>query len=361
MYRYEIEVTNTALLTTSLSVDVHVDESPPEDGVVYEGLDDQTDVDYTSDSHINVHWHGFLDHESGIESYRVTLATRCVQKHEMTSLQNFTGYIQYKNTTFTSTQFEVQAQGKYFVTVLAFNRAMEPSSAICSDGFTKSDSSPKITNVTLSKARTTNHTVCYNNDIWLISAKLTRTNITGVSSCSIPCTDTTNGFELNLLPLDNSTAETFDVCSLKNIHQFYLPIDTIRLSWSFSENIVPLDAVYVGFGSTSLSVDSPDLQDFQSVHNHTFFKQRHLGFSTGTEFFIFIKAVNKAGLSSTATLGPIVIDETSPICPSSLQTTQNGSHLAINLNQNTFTDDEQQEQVSLISYRIGEYIMFLEH
>ncbi|OWF42246.1 Hemicentin-1 [Mizuhopecten yessoensis] len=352
MYRYEIEVTNAALLTTSLSVDVHVDESPPEDGVVYEGTDDQADVDYTSGSYIHVHWHGFLDHESGIEFYRVALATRCAQKHEMTSLQNFTGHIQYKNTTLTSTQFEIQTEGKYFVTVLAFNRAMEPSSAICSDGFRKSDSPPEITDVTLSQARASKHTVCYNHDIWLISAKLTRTNITGVSSCSVPCTDTTNGFELNLLSLENSTTETFDVCSLTNLHQFYLPIDTIRLTWSFLENIIPLDAVYVGFGSTSLSADSPDLQDFQSVQNHSFFKQRHLGFTTGTEFYIFIKALNKAGLSSTALFGPVVIDESSPICPSSLQTSQNGSHLVINLNQNTFTDDEQQEQVSLISYRI---------
>ncbi|XP_033730988.1 uncharacterized protein LOC117320520 [Pecten maximus] len=351
-YYYKIEVTNTALLTTSVVVDVDVDESPPADGVVYEGLDGQTDIDYISESRISVHWHGFIDHESGIEFYKVAVATRCLQKNEIVSSGNLTGHIQYKNTTSTSTQFDIQAQGKYFVTVIAFNRAMEPSSAVCSDGFTKNDSPPEITNVTLSNARTRKHKVCYNGDIWLISDKLTRTNITGASLCSHPCTDTTNGFKLELLPLEYNQSYNTNACSMTNLHHFYLPVDSIRLSWTFLNNNIPISTTYVGFGSTILSADFPDLQNFESVHQNTFFGQQHIGFTTGTEFYIFIKAVNKAGISTTATFGPLVIDESAPICPLSVPLYQNGSHVVANLHRNMFTDAEQREDVSSIVYRI---------
>ncbi|XP_069118476.1 uncharacterized protein [Argopecten irradians] len=351
-YRYVIEATNTALLTTSISVDVYVDESPPEDGVIYEGLEGQPDIDYTSDSHISVHWHGFIDHESGIEFYRVALAKTCVQNTDMISFHNFSKTVQFQNTTLSSIQFQVQSLGKYFVTVVAFNRAMEPSSAICSDGFTKIGSPPEIANVRLTNAQTKRHTVCYNGDIWLISAKLTRTNITAETPCPKPCTDTSNGFQLGLLPQDYTQKYSRSACSTISLHHFYLPVDSIRLSWTFVDDNTPISTVHIGFGSTILSVDFPDLQGFETVHQHTFFRRHHLGFTTGTEFYIFIKATNKAGLSTTAIFGPVVIDESPPTCPSSVSFHHNSSHVIANLNDIMFTDTEQREDISYLTYRI---------
>ncbi|XP_069118470.1 uncharacterized protein [Argopecten irradians] len=351
-YRYVIEATNTALLTTSISVDVYVDESPPEDGVIYEGLEGQPDIDYTSDSHISVHWHGFIDHESGIEFYRVALAKTCVQKIDMISFHNFSKTVQFQNTTLSSIQFELQAVGKYYITVIAFNRAMEPSSAICSDGFTKIDSPPEITNVRLTNAQTYRHTVCYNGDIWFISAKLTRTNVTAETPCPKPCTDTSNGVQLSLLPQDYTQKYSTRTCSTTSLQYFYLPVDSIRLSWTFVDDNTPISTVHIGFGSTILSVDFPDLQGFETIHQHTFFRRHHLGFTTGTEFYIFIKATNKAGLSTTAIFGPVVIDESSPTCPSSVSFHQNSSHVIANLNDVMFTDTEQREDISYLTYRI---------
>lgn len=41
------------------------------------------------------------------------------------------------------------SSGKYFITVVAFNNAMDPSMAVCSDGVTYSITSPEISHVSV--------------------------------------------------------------------------------------------------------------------------------------------------------------------------------------------------------------------
>lgn len=354
MYRYEIEVTNTALLTTTQFVDIQVDESPPESGVVFEGSDDFADIDFTSDTHINVRWHGFIDHESGVAMYTVALAPTCITQDKMAAFETLTEDAQVINTTLTSAQFAVTDPGKYFVTVLAFNRAMEPSRAVCSDGFSKVNSLPRLKDVTLLNSKTTEHTVCYNRDVWLITDTLTRQNVTGMSPCVHPCLDTTGAYDVTVLP-EKHVYDTLDTCSPAQLKYVYLPTDTIRLSWTFQNDDTPIDAVYVGFGSNKLSADSPDLQDFEQLVHQTSFRRHHLGFNTGTEFYIFIKSVNKAGLYTTIPFGPVVIDESPPVCPTTVTTRQNETHVILDLDENTFTDEEQREDISSILYRISKY------
>ncbi|XP_052788796.1 uncharacterized protein LOC128223559 [Mya arenaria] len=86
-YYFTIKVTNMAGLSTMGHIDVLVDDSPPSEGVVFEGPEDNYDIDYTSDVSILVHWHGFIDHESGIKLFRVGLSDRCLSTQD---LYNFT-------------------------------------------------------------------------------------------------------------------------------------------------------------------------------------------------------------------------------------------------------------------------------
>jgi len=47
----------------------------------------------------------------------------------------------------------VIAEGKYFITVVAFNRALEPSVPVCSDGVTVDTSKPYVKEVVLENVR----------------------------------------------------------------------------------------------------------------------------------------------------------------------------------------------------------------
>ena len=92
-YRVTVAVTNSASLTTTITVDILLDESPPTVGVVWEGLgddDEQAETDFTSSPVVHVRWHGFQDHESSILLYRVLLAERCMTGLELEEANNAT-------------------------------------------------------------------------------------------------------------------------------------------------------------------------------------------------------------------------------------------------------------------------------
>ena len=91
-YYVTLTATNTASLSTTTTVDILLDESPPTVGVVWEGLSDdgQAEMDFTSNPVVHVRWHGFQDHESGISLYRVLLAERCMTGAEMEEAANVT-------------------------------------------------------------------------------------------------------------------------------------------------------------------------------------------------------------------------------------------------------------------------------
>jgi len=79
-YFVTIKVINTAYLVAIEHIDILVDESPPEVGIVLEGPMGSPDIDYTDD--ITVYWHGFIDHESGIQLYRIAIGRECMHNLE---------------------------------------------------------------------------------------------------------------------------------------------------------------------------------------------------------------------------------------------------------------------------------------
>lgn len=70
--------TNNAGLRSVQHLEVLVDESPPVNGTVKEGLPGESDVDFTSTERIPINWNGFIDHESGISHYEIFLGKTCL-------------------------------------------------------------------------------------------------------------------------------------------------------------------------------------------------------------------------------------------------------------------------------------------
>ena len=85
-------------MTTSLTSDgVTVDDTPPISGTVIDGI--VSDVDYLNgEADIRARWIGFVDLESGVESYEVAL---CDARNLSSCPQPFTGVGQPTNVTIT--------------------------------------------------------------------------------------------------------------------------------------------------------------------------------------------------------------------------------------------------------------------
>lgn len=97
---------------------------------------------------------------------------------------------------------------------------------------------------------------------------------------------------------------------------------------------------------------SADLIDYHISSHTDYYKSRHVGLSDGDEIYIFVKITNSAVLTSTATIGPVIVDETPPVCPPSLPVlTQNGS-LYIHWSEGAIADEEQKESISTFLYRV---------
>ncbi|VDI60122.1 Hypothetical predicted protein, partial [Mytilus galloprovincialis] len=81
-YFIEIQVINNALIKTTAVKKITIDVSPPHEGTVHDGIRGDTEVDYQTDLHLDAHWEGFFDRESGVEFYRFIFADYCFTNEE---------------------------------------------------------------------------------------------------------------------------------------------------------------------------------------------------------------------------------------------------------------------------------------
>ena len=135
-YHFWIEVFNEAHLVTTEEVTVLVDDSPPEPGVVINGPMGSRDQDYQSDDLLQWHWRSFIDHESGISKYHYAVGRECFTAEVLEFLDaaaNDTRVLDLGETTQEHTDYTASEDGQYHLTVIAFNNAMDPSTAVCSN------------------------------------------------------------------------------------------------------------------------------------------------------------------------------------------------------------------------------------
>ena len=86
--------------------------------------------------------------------------------------------MQVAETYSTHASWRAPEPGKYFVTVVAFNRALEPSRAVCSDGVTVDETVPFVTEVAIGNSRVVPGLVTSSTgDVWLIDSERRRSSV----------------------------------------------------------------------------------------------------------------------------------------------------------------------------------------
>ena len=339
------------------------------------------DIDFTSDKTFLVHWHGFIDHESGIKLYRVGLAERCLTTEELYHRNTSLSDVLFDEITSPENILKLPANftGKQYVTVVALNNAMDPSKAVCSDGISRDTSAPQLRNITIVNAKWSESLYCNENATWLLRSDLVKVQLRNTPACKRACKQSIDIPLLNSIPSlrissdqnnsaalsqnnsvqkDDSNAESGFLCSNFKAYDknfIYLPNDHLVLSWDVEDNISQIRDFFVGFGKTVSEENSPSLVDYMSTGSKKTFKIHHAGIGTDDEFFIFLKAINKAGLITIIPIGPTLIDMTPPRYTSVPGVEIDVDTILVGWNNDTFFDDEQSEMISQIFFQIGTY------
>ncbi|WAR31728.1 hypothetical protein MAR_034270 [Mya arenaria] len=351
-------------LSTTEHIDVLVDESPPSKGVVNEGPEDSPDIDYTSGDSILVHWHGFIDHESGIKLYRVGLSDRCLSTQDLYNLTEVQSTKIFKELPFTEKSVRVPTTftGKRFVTVIALNNAMEPSKPACSDGITRDLSPPEFRNMTLKHGSLQESLLCLHGKVYLMQENMHSEILHNTSNCRSICAANVESHKVaEIYPIHETKGKDEDMssflCGQKPMYTnetvIYLPNDNIYTTWDIEEYESQIDDFFVGLGLSSTETQSPSIVDYQSTQRKTFFKRRHEGISSDELFYIFVKVINKAGLERIATIGPLLIDQTPPLNGTLPQVIVESEHIVFGWDSKTFYDEEQTAQIDQIYFQVA--------
>ncbi|WAR31803.1 hypothetical protein MAR_034345 [Mya arenaria] len=363
-YYFTINVKNMAGLSTTEHIDVLVDDSPPSKGVVYEGPEDSPDIDYTSDDSILVHWHGFIDHESGIKLYRVGLSDRCLSTQDLYNFIEVRSILIFRELPFyeESVRIPTTFTGKRFVTVIALNNAMEPSKPACSDGLTRDLSPPEFRNMTLQYGQLSESLLCLHGEVYLLQANMQRAKLLNTSACRSTCgADVESHKVTEIYQMHNIQGKDEDISSFLCEHLplytndtiIYLPNDNIFITWDIEEGGSQIDDFFVGLGFNPTEIQSPSLVSYTSTRKKTYFKRRHEGLGSDEVFYIFVKVINKAGLERISTVGPVLIDQTPPLNGTLPQVILESDHIVFGWDSSTFYDEEQTAQIDQIYFQIA--------
>ncbi|KAK3589130.1 hypothetical protein CHS0354_017096 [Potamilus streckersoni] len=362
-YFITIIVTNNARLVTVEELDILIDDSPPATGVIEEGSSFEPDLDYASGGNITLNWDGFLDHESGIKLYSVGIANRCLTLEELQhkSTVKDSKIIEIKDVVGNVAHFLITTQGHYFSSIIAYNNAMRPSVAVCSDGFTIDSSPPLISNMVVKYAKCNELIACEKDMVYLIREDLIKIPLRKTNECEKKCKSIRAFPFLSSLPIGYSNSDNTDVADdlCQRLPGFseewfiYMPSSKILMECSPTDNESQIISVEVGFSSDSSQVDVPDIEDYTTLHVHSKYTNNHAGFNRDKPFYLILKVENKAQLKTIVAFGPIVIDETAPYKAGSLGLFQDFKFVYCWWKNDTFLDPEQKQPVDLVLYRIG--------
>lgn len=348
-YVIELEAVNHAALRTTESVTILVDESAPETGVVREGSPESSDIDYISQPSITINWDGFIDHESGIKFYRLGLFNSCLSLEELwhPSSSNF----EYYDTDELSINVRIAFKEKMYSSVIAFNNAMEPSNVGCSDGFLVDITPPVISNFSIRNLKTIPSIGCTDNLFWYVSEDLRRTRV----ACNRTCFLNQSTPLLDALPETQIKSISGDICVLPFFRNEYLYLgnDFLDISWNISDAESQIEDVFVGIGSSNSSVVSPDVSGYTKTHHNAFYRLRHPGLAGSSIVFLFVKAINKASKETVMSVGPVILDETPPLCINKPTTELANGLVIASWSPDDFEDNEQIGIIRKIHYRLG--------
>ena len=352
------------------------------------GPDGYQDIDYTSSDTFEVNIHGFIDHESGIKSYRVGLADRCLSVQELYQMNDSLVGVTFAEVEFPDNSITLPANftGKQHVTGIALNNAMDPSDAICSDGISKDTTPPILHDVMLEHARWSESISCHGDSVWYLRSDLVKLPLDNTKSCNKACESEKVFNLLEAIPLldipleeikelesqNEASGENTDAANSTVLSNYwctvlprydsdvgiFLPNDHIILQWKVLDEISQIDDFYVGFGTDESETQAPGIVNYIPTNRKQSFSINHAGLGTDKEFFIFLKAVSKAGLDTILPIGPVIIDETPPRNNSLPTPIIDGDHIVVGWDSDTFYDDEQTTSINRISYEICKHFTY---
>ncbi|XP_055958832.1 uncharacterized protein LOC126829498 [Patella vulgata] len=321
-YRIVITVMNQAKLKTTVTKKITIDTSPPHEGPVHDGKYGTPEVDFQQDRKIFTHWEGFFDRESGVKFYQYGFGKTCLDTSKFAL--DLAGRDDVKQTTATHASWTAPSDGKYYITVVAYNRALEVSKPVCSDGVVVDRTLPTIREIDIEGARIKGGLIKENNQVSFISDTRRRYLLKDPDTA---CMNKAQGVEVaDLFPYERFSngsihhfpAEMFcskDPMSNLFMYKMYLSMHShIYVNWTAQgslQNIGIYDYEF-GLASSRSSVSAPDLLPFTSTHHHSWYQGYHPQLSDGTEFYISIKATNKAGKETIRVLGPIIVHTIPP-------------------------------------------------
>ncbi|XP_041351011.1 uncharacterized protein LOC121369994 [Gigantopelta aegis] len=346
-YYLEVTVTNHANLTTMMDFQITIDSSPPLGGIVHDGPTGESERDYQISKTLFANWEGFFDKESGVAFYQYLFGTSCKVISAFSSDLTKT---QATETYSTQAEWDAPSDEKYYVTVVAYNPAMAPSHPVCSDGVVVDSSPPQVTEVAILDSRIVGGLVKSGSDVWLVRNDRRRLLVQSPNNeCLTKATSVSDVSHLPVYKMENGDTMTVDtsVCVQENgmptgfVDKMYIFKEfKLHMNWSGSD---PQSGIYdyeIGFASSKDGAASPDLMSFTSTHHHDHAQLFHDNVNAGREFFVIIKAINKAGNSGSKVIGPVIVLTQKPTFNPPIEVLLQEGHLVAEWSPTTFTDVE---------------------
>ncbi|XP_046557202.1 uncharacterized protein LOC124266452 [Haliotis rubra] len=218
----------------------------------------------------------------------------------------------------TSASWTAPTVGKYHVTVVAFNRALEASDPVCSDGVTVDTTPPSVSEVAVRDSRVMEGLVkSSDNVVWFIDAHRRRAQVVSPDDSCRSMATPVDDERLSLFPIHRyingsrihmctdgcgslvSMPPTF-ITSLYVCREHHLFVN-----WTGSDTESGIYDYELGMMSDPSGEAAPDILPYTSTHHHPQYQGYHPRLSEGQQFYIAIKAINKAGISASKVVGPV--------------------------------------------------------
>ena len=368
-YHFTVEAINEARLVYVNHQKILVDSSPPVAGVVLDSPIGFNDSDYTQYNEVTWHWESFIDHESGILVYHYGVDDRCLSKEELlnVTVSNQPHASKYVGESIRNyVTITLLRAGKYYMSVVAFNGAMEPSRNVCSDGIVVDFTPSKLIDIHIDQASTQLSLACdLKESIWFIDENLVRREVQPTENCKRHCSS--ENIDVTVFPrkIQNngsyavafSHEESVLLCNSYPTYSkdqpIYLPSNTVKIRWSFIELESQMFDYAIGLSSSRENNLEPDIKYFRYTHNHTYFHCFHCGLGQGATVFAVLKGINTAGFETSVVFGPIIIDETAPIYLGGMEVEITSNLVVLWWPHTAFYDDEDDEIITDYEWTLG--------
>ena len=289
-YYITVMATNHANLTSSLTHKITTDTTPPLPGVVMDAGSGSHDLDYISNTSLAAWWAHFFDRETSILTFQYHFGSECINESYFTYPLPEGSVVM--ETTENSASWVAPSPGKYYVTVVAVNHALQSSVPVYSDGVIVDQSPPVVSNI-------------------VIPAAMETSDVTYIS--------TDNHINISWIASDDVGIRGYHVAAIS------------REAWSEGQ---------------SPNFTSAGRQPFFSLADSDLL-------SNGNTFYIIVKATDLALHETELTFGPIQIDITPPVVRGNIIVETSRDHVTVTWQNNSFTDSE--SGIQSLDFSIGEF------